>query len=52
MNLEPDVGFVFVCRGCGQRILVDEGVRRTLVETGSCFICDEPVTEANFERRQ
>lgn len=22
----------------------------TVVETGSCFICNEPVTEANFER--
>lgn len=50
MDSEGDVQLVLGCDGCNQRILVDEEMRRTLLDVGSCPVCDEPISDADFEQ--
>lgn len=50
MNSEADVRLVLICDGCEQQILVDEEMRHTLLDLGSCPVCGHPISDSDFEQ--
>jgi transcription elongation factor Elf1 len=40
--------YTFTCPACGERTLVDETVRRLLLD-GECLVCGTPISETAFE---
>lgn len=49
MGSATEDAHIFVCSGCGERILVDEGMRNYLRAEG-CAVCGTEVHTADFER--
>ncbi|MBS3760407.1 DUF7560 family zinc ribbon protein [Halodesulfurarchaeum sp.] len=41
--------YQFVCPQCGATPVVDDAVRRDMLDVG-CYICETPVSELNFRR--
>jgi hypothetical protein len=44
-------GYVFTCASCSEEVVVDEDVRRLILEEG-CAVCGAPATARAFTRNE